>query len=233
MAKDPYSTAPYDIDLVFCIDATSSMKPFLKAIKELAKNFPNDIIQEARKSGRSINNFRVRLIAFRDYLADDKYAMQTTAFFDLPQEAEDLDACFSEIEVFGGGDEPEDALEALAYAMNSDWQPKRQGIRRRQIIVLWTDASAHDLGNGMQSPYYDPDLPKDFEELISWWGDNEEAERKMDYHCKRLVLFAPAVKPWTVLSSSWDNVIHYPSASGEGLRESDYRQIIRLIVWTL
>lgn len=228
-----YGANMYDVDLVLCIDGTRSMQPIIETTKKNARNLPDDILKEARAQEKHIAHLRMRLIVFRDYLADGEYAMQMTPFYDLPQETEDMNAMISEIIASGGGDEPEDALEALAYAMDSDWQPQRQGARRRQIIALWTDASAHELGFGKQTRYYDPRLPKDFEELTSRWGDNEEPESKMHYYSKRMALFAPAVKPWTVLGSSWDNVIHYPSVAAEGLGEHDYHQIIHLLVRTI
>lgn len=222
-----------DVDLVLCIDATGSMSPVIEVTKQNALNLPEDIVREARAQGKDISSLRMRVIVFRDYLADGEYAMQMTDFFNLPSEKEEMNELVSTIIASGGGDEPEDGLEAIAYAMRSDWQPPRQGVKRRQIIAVWTDASGHEIGYGKTSPYYDPGLPKDFDELTDWWGDDESASSKMHYESKRLALFAPKVKPWTLLESSWDNVILYPSVAGQGMKETDYQEIVRLLVKTV
>lgn len=231
--NDSPKSKTYDVDLVLCIDGTRSMSPIIEQTKKNVLNLPDDILREATAQSKKIDNLRVRIVVFRDYLSDDEYAMQTTPFFDLPQEKEYLHEIVSEIIASGGGDEPEDALEGLAYAMLSDWQEERSSILRRQIIAVWTDASAHDLGFGKTSEYYDPMLPKSFDELTDWWGDDEGPDCKMDYNAKRLALFAPNVKPWNVLSNSWDNVILYPSTAGKGLAERNYLQIVQLLVKTL
>lgn len=222
-----------DVDLVLCIDATGSMNPVIDMTKRNALNLPEDIMREARRQGKEISNLRMRVIVFRDYLADGEYAMQMTDFFDLPAEKEDMSELVNGIIASGGGDEPEDGLEALAYAMKSNWQAPRQGAKRRQVIAVWTDASGHQMGHGRTSPYYDPELPKDFDELTDWWGDDESEDSKMHYESKRLALFAPKVKPWTLLESSWDNVILYPSVAGQGMQETDYQEIIKLLVKTV
>lgn len=221
----------YDVDVVLCIDATGSMKPVIDMTKKNALSLPSDIMNEAAAQGKHISNLRMRVIVFRDYRADGEYAMQMTDFLNLPEERADLNDLVAGIIADGGGDEPEDALEALAYAMSSDWQPARPGAKRRQVIAMWTDASAHDIGFGKTSPYYDRDfLPSSFEELTDWWGDDESEQSRMHYDSKRMVLFAPKMKPWPLLESAWENVILYPSAAGNGMAEKDYHEIVYLLV---
>lgn len=223
----------FDVDIVLCIDGTGSMRPIIEMTKQNAINLPDDIMREAREQGKEISNLRIKTIVFRDYLADGEYAIQMTDFFNFPEEKAGFAEETSTIIASGGGDEPEDGLEALAYAMLSDWQAPRQGARRRQIIAVWTDASCHRLGYGKSSPFYDLSLPEDFDELTDWWGDEESEHCKMHYESKRLALFAPRVKPWTTLENNWDNVILYPSVAGQGMRETDYRQIVYLLVKTV
>lgn len=221
----------YDVDVVLCIDATKSMVPVIEMTKRNALNLPTDILNEATVQGKHITNLRMRVIVFRDYQADGEYAMQMTDFYNLPGEKKDMQELVSSIIADGGGDEPEDALEALAYAMSSDWQPARAGVKRRQVIAMWTDASAHEIGFGKSSSYYDRDfLPSSFQELTAWWGDDESAKSKMHYDSKRMILFAPKMKPWPTLENTWDNVILYPSTAGNGLAEKDYHEIVYLLV---
>ena len=72
---------------------------------------------------------------------------------------------------FGGGDDPEDGLEALAYAIRSKWNT--EGLKKRQLIVVWSDAPAHELGFGKSAENYPKKMAKDFNELTQWWGDKD------------------------------------------------------------
>ena len=227
--------ASYDVDLVLCIDATGSMRPIIDMVKENALRLYDDICQEAKSSAKEITSFRVKIIVFRDYCADGPDAIAETNFMLLPEEKQHFQELVNSIEARGGGDEPEDGLEALAYAIRSDWQPQRPYTKRRQIIAVWTDAPTHKLGFGRSSPYYDPALPSDFSALTDLWGDDEQQEQKspMNYIAKRLLLFAPMADDWSKIHGSWDNVIMVPSIAGGGLREIDYQHIIRLVVKTL
>ena len=101
-------------------------------------------------------------------------------------------------------------------------------MKRRQIIVVWTDASTHELGYARACANYPSNMAKDFDELTEWWGD-EQMHGYMDQYAKRLLLFAPEANYWTDISSSWDNVIHFPSQAGNGLGEVRYEEIIDTI----
>ena len=46
---------------------------------------------------------------------------------------------------------------------------------------------------------------------------------------KRLILFAPDGQGWTQVSESWDNVVHFPSQAGEGLRDFEFDEILGFI----
>ncbi len=112
----------YTVDMVFCIDATGSMEDFtgsknkiINMVKQNAINFWNDFSSIMAEKAKSVRQLRVRVVAFRDYLADGEHAMLVTDFFQLPQQAEEFEACINSIHAAGGGDIPEDGLEALAY----------------------------------------------------------------------------------------------------------------------
>ena len=66
---------------------------------------------------------RIRVIAFRDYLADGDSAMMTTDFFRLPEQSKDFERCVKSIHAKGGGDTPEDGLELW------DMQLSQNGLR--------------------------------------------------------------------------------------------------------
>lgn len=215
----------YNVDMCFCIDATGSMQPVIDKVKENALSFYQDVSAEMARKNKTISSLRARVIAFRDYVADEQ-PMMVTRFFELPAQAAQFKACINSIEAAGGGDEPEDGLEALAYAIRSDWS--REGTKRRHIIVVWTDASTHELGFGSSSGKYPNGLPKDFNELTRWWGDSQ-MEPYIKNAAKRLILFAPVAPYWQQITSTWNNVIQYPSTAGKGLQEFTYREIVDAI----
>lgn len=216
--------------MVFCIDATGSMGGVIDMVKNNAVNFYSDVTNAMALKNKTINKLRIRVIAFRDYLADGDDAMLVTDFFTLPEQVSDFEKCVKSIEAFGGGDDPEDGLEALGYAIKSKWDT--EGMKKRHVIVVWTDASTHMLGYGNEAPNYPKNMAKDFSELTAWWGDCQN-KGFINQNAKRLLLFAPNEPYWKNISDSWDNVIHFPSKAGEGLSELDYKQIIDSISNTI
>ncbi len=220
----------YNVDMVFCIDATGSMGNVIDMVKDNALHFYNDVMNVMAKKGKTIDKLRVRIVAFRDYVADKDEAMLVTDFFDLPEQSSDFEKCISSIEAKGGGDDPEDGLEALGYAIRSKWND--EGIKKRQVIVVWTDATTHELGFGSGEPNYPKNMAKSFDELTMWWGDRQN-NGYINQSAKRLLLFAPDGQYWNTISDTWDNVIHFPSVAGKGLDEFDYEQIIDSISNTI
>ena len=228
-----YVTKIYDVDIVFCIDATDSMKPFMDTVKETALKLNKCIRRKAQEHGRNIGQLRVRLIAFRDYreyMNDHVPPMLVTDFFTLDEQSTEFEKALRSIKPEGGGDDPEDGLEALAYAMKSKWAPERPGASRRQIIAIWSDAPTHQLGFGSACELYPKNMAKDFGELSQWWGISRQSQGAlMDHYAKRLLIFAPEEAWWTKIAENWPNVIHVPSITGKGLSESDWREIIFLM----
>ena len=215
----------YNVDICFCIDATGSMGPVIDQVKENALSFYKDVLQEMERKQKTLDHMRVRVIAFRDYVADEQ-PMMVSPFFILPAQTADFESCVRSIEAKGGGDEPEDGLEALAYAIRSDWN--QEGTKRRHVIVVWTDASTHEIGFCKDSPRYPKGMPKNFDELTSWWGDRQ-MEPYIKNAAKRLVLFAPKAPYWQQVTETWNNVICYPSTAGRGMEEYTYREIVDAI----
>ena len=138
----------------------------------------------------------------------------------MPQQAAEFEACIHSIDTDGGGDIPEDGLEALAYAMKSNWT--EFGDRKRQVIVVWTDAGTHELGYGKKSPYYPSGMPRNLAELEDWWDE-------MDDYAKRLIIYAPYTNYWNYISDNWSGVVHVNSAAGDGMSEHQYSDILNVI----
>lgn len=220
----------YNVDIVFCIDATGSMENIINMVKQHALELYKDVTAEMARKNKTINKLRVRIIAFRDYIADGEDAMLVTDFFDLPGDTREFEECVRSISAFGGGDDPEDGLEALGFAIRSKWN--EVGMKKRQVIVVWTDASTHKLGFGSSASNYPKKMAHDFNELTAWWGDRQNYGY-INQNAKRLLLFAPDEAYWNIISDNWDNVVHFPSKAGAGLKEYDYAEIINSIANTI
>ena len=76
----------YNVDMCFCIDATGSMGPVISQVKQNALSFYKDVTREMERKQKSLDNMRVRVIVFRDYMADEQ-PMMASKFFQLPAEA--------------------------------------------------------------------------------------------------------------------------------------------------
>ncbi len=221
----------YCVDIVFCIDTTGSMGPLLDKVKKHALNFYHDLKNEMMQKGKNINCLRAKIVAFKDYLADKEDAMLVTDFYELSENSSDFDSVINGLYPSGGGDEPEDALEALAYAIKSKWT--KAGDKRRHLIVVWSDASTHPLGFSSSSAFYPRNMVKDFDELTNLWDGDPEDGGCMDENAKRLLIFAPEAEYWTTIADTWDNVIHFPSSAGDGLDRLSYAEIMSQIVNSL
>jgi hypothetical protein len=214
----------YTVDIVLCIDATGSMSSIINSVKAGALRFYDDLTAKMQSKDKVIDVMRVRVIAFRDYYDNSNGAMIESPFFTLPHEQDEFKRLVSKIEASGGGDEPENGLEAVSLAIKSDWS--KIGDKRRQVIVVWTDASAHPLEKGDKPHNYPTDIPSNFDELTDIYEANQGY---MNKNAKRIVLFAPEAYPWTEMGTNWNQAILYPSKAGDGLSEMDYGSILDLI----
>ena len=70
----------YNVDMCFCIDATGSMGPVISQVKQNALSFYKDVTREMERKQKSLDNMRVRVIVFRDYMADEQ-PMMASKFF--------------------------------------------------------------------------------------------------------------------------------------------------------
>lgn len=221
----------YSVDIVMCIDATASMGPLLDLVKSQALNLYGDITGKMSAKDKHIDELRVRVIAFRDYIADGENAMLLSPFYTLPAQATEFEEMVRGIRPIGGGDLPEDGLEALGYAIKSKWTPQSHN-KRRQIIVVWTDDGTHDIGHGRTAPNYPAKMAASFAELTQWWGYGQ-FPGFMDSEAKRLLLYAPAKNYWTTIAETWDNTLLFESQAGKGLDKLTYDEILDAIAGSI
>jgi hypothetical protein len=216
----------YNVDIVMCIDCTGSMSGILDTVKANALKFYPDLRKKCDENGKEIAELRIKAIAYRDFTCDGDEAIAETEFFNIPDNEEDFKGFVSHLVPKGGGPEPESGLEALSMAINSKWTTG--GDRRRHVIVVWSDASTHPLGDGNDNSCYPSGMPSSFDMLTDWWEDEQSG--KMDKSAKRLIIFAPDASAWTEIGTNWTNAIHHPAKAGAGLSDVDYETIISSIV---
>jgi len=114
-------------DVVFVLDTTGSMYPYIDQMKTFIRDYSSKI--------KEING-RVGLVVYRD--AGDEYTAKKLS--DLQSDTTDLLAKLDGISVDGGGDTPEAALHASMVAMNEmKWQ---KGATKAMILL--TDAGYHE-----------------------------------------------------------------------------------------
>ena len=246
----------YNVDLVLCMDATNSMRPLLDMVKDNALNLYDDLMRKANsmEPRMPIDSFRIRLIAFRDYRDNGEEAMCATDFMTMPGQKQEFKTVVDGISPKGGGDIPEDALEALAFAIRSEWKKADRMSKNRQIIVLWTDSPPHTLGycrtleKGGRNKDYPDNMPGSFAELTDWWGTPNSQYNYMDQRGKRLIIYGPKKETvlknmnqaeidssmdWCKIEKAMNHTVLVESIAGQGLREHQYETILNTIMSTI
>ena len=124
------------VDIVFVLDVTESMQPYIDAVKQNVISFAQDLQANSR-------DYRLGLVTFEDYVVsaykDCNCAYQDSFTSDVKQFSDWVGS----LHAGGGGDIPEDQLDALAYASKFPFRPNAEGI-----IILVTDAPCHKRGDG-------------------------------------------------------------------------------------
>lgn len=196
------------VDVVMCIDKTGSMHYIFDEIKGGLEEFCSSMSAASLELGRAITQLRIKVIVFGDYKYDDD-PMSESEFFTMPEDLEALRAFLGGVNLGGGGDIEEDALEALSLALRSDFS---DGARRRHIVMMFSDSPAHKLSTNAHCPAYPNDMPSDIWQLKNRW-EGKDPSFSGSYHARsgRLVAFVPECEPWIELET-WERYIAlYPS----------------------
>lgn len=212
----PLGTLDVYADIVYCIDLTSSMKPIIDKVKATALTLHSDLQEVMQtKYSRSVRKLRIKVIGFRDAYCDGGKSFEVSEFFNLPDEADRFKAFVDGLEAKGGGDIPENSLEALAMAMRTDWITTHDSsVRKRHIIVLFSDAPAHELEKAKLGTdrNYPENMPESYSELVDWWNGQGALggghSVNMDQISKRFALFVPEnCEPWSYVADDFDNCV--------------------------
>ena len=223
----------YKIDIVFCVDVTGSMQPFIESVKEHILSIPGELLFKLSVKGKTANQIRVRVVAFGDCKTDTNAINASPFFTVLPAgQNSEFDYFVSALRANGSG-EPKSGLEALSVAMCSDWV--LDGDRQRHIVVMFTDASAHPLEDrvGEVPAAFASQIPSSIDKLTDGWeGGGQSASgfaTTIRQPARRLVLFAPDMYPWPAIGDSWQQTVFLPSKAGDGLAEVEYDTILEVL----
>ncbi len=128
------------LDLVFCVDLTSSMSGFIAAAKQQMTSVLRELATKLH------GGLRVAIVGYRDHCDGDKLL----EVYPLEADLEKVQASIGKLAVSGGGDAPEAVYTGLDACLALAWAP---GSYR--VILLVGDAPPHGVGCAGDS------LPKD------------------------------------------------------------------------
>jgi hypothetical protein len=119
-------------DIVFVFDDTGSMGGIIPGLKDTCISFADNL----ELSGI---DYRLGLVTFKDDVTVINGGVLTS-------DATEFKGWIEGLTAYGGGDTPEDSLDALGMATTYSFRP---GVQK--IFILITDASAHYAGDGRQN----------------------------------------------------------------------------------
>ena len=214
-----------NVDIVLCLDLTGSMGPVIEKSKMLGRDLVGQINEGLRKKNRRVDSLRFKVCGFRDYYCDDE-PMVESGFFELPAQESRFYAYLDHLQATGGGDAPENSLEALYKAFTSDWMTR--GAKRRHIVLLMTDTGPHPLDHPKRdsTPGYPQEMPRSLEELGAVWDDGQGRLGSTE---RRMAIFAPHDKVWDEINETWPLVHHTPCRAGDGLSDIDMQVVVNWI----
>jgi Mg-chelatase subunit ChlD len=123
------------VDIVVVFDITESMGPFIEGMKEATIDFADRLAKANR-------DYRLGLVTFEDYVTRDEMT--------FTRSAREFKSWVGALQAAGGGDIPENSLDALEVASRFPYRPEAQAV-----IILITDAPNHTRGDGSEknNPY--------------------------------------------------------------------------------
>ncbi len=195
--------ASYNVDIVFCIDATASMQPIIDQVKANAKEMPDVILQKSEEKGKKIKLLRMKLIEYRDLVEDQTGQMVE---YEFTENAEEFKSWVDSIVADGGGDYPESTFDAILKACEADWY-MGQG-KKRKIIIVMTDDKPREIH---QSSLKEGESPTVTTVINRYLGMSESNEG-------RLLIIAPECEEYSMLTQA--EFTEYVKASpGNGLAD--------------
>ena len=216
----------YFVDIALCLDTTGAMNAFLYMLQCGQEPFPKTLLKALEKRVSSEVKLRLRVIAYKDFYRDGERALLESSFFSIPEELSEYKAFLEGIYASGGGDIPEDSLEAFATALKSDWTPNNGDAKVRHIIFIATDAPAHSFGSHAESLYYPQELPKDEQELARWWNEGVP-NGTFSPKAGRIAVLAPKSYPWDQMTEKHNVWVDFDDSAG--LNNMEMQRVVDLL----
>ena len=220
-----------NIDIVYALDATGSMGGCMANVKnnlnKINAEIYNQLTDDAGNS--QIDLLRVKFVIFRDYKSEGSAAITESRFFERPDDDKDMQDYINAVDAYGGDDGPENGLEAMYYAMKSDFNSSN-GRKDRQVIILITDNDAHELGARAACAGY-PSEMVDFDGLKGMWSGADQSV-SFGEKSKRMLIFAPAGTKYEEFAKVCTRVQFTETDLGDGLNGIDFAEVMRAIVAT-
>ena len=145
------------VDIVFVLDVTESMQPYIDAVKQNVISFAQDLASNNR-------DYRLGLVTFEDYVVSKQADCNCEYRDKMTSNVHKFTDWVGSLHSGGGGDIPEDQLDALAYASSFPFRPQAQGIvilvtdARRPSCRRWVAYSQHDQAFRDHHPNKDADV---------------------------------------------------------------------------
>lgn len=191
-----FSSASCSIDFVFCLDCSGAMKPIAEKAKELVRDFISNAAQYYVNIGSTIEMIRARLVFFKN---DENGAptVKETNFLEFPEYSDLFFSILEERYVPSGiSGLPQNGLDALECAFNSDWVQGRHDKQHVVLITLsdmieWSEAQMHKFFN-------------------LWHGINVPNPNHLRLRQKRMAIFAPKGSKYEELLPHLDRTAFEP-----------------------
>lgn len=131
------------VDVVFVFDATESMQPYIDGIKSNMVSFVHTLAEGNRDP-------RFGLVTFEDYVISAQPDCGCPYRRNMASKVEEFISWLGTVHATGGGDIPEDSLDALAYASTFSFRPDAD-----RFVILVTDAPNHKAGDNSSHTQHD------------------------------------------------------------------------------
>lgn len=201
-----------NVEIVFCLDLTTTVTEQLKPFFESLFNNINDCLKHKNKL--PLEKIKIKLVGFGDIKNNQN--IKESRFFSLPDESNEL---LNEIDKFT----PEkilsgyvNALNGLMSAMGSEWEPPLCITeKKRNIIVVITENTTYTTEKSYIIENFETEeLFSLYEICDAWQGAgplgyyDRLSDYRMDAIAKRLLLYTPDEFPWDDLLESLEYSIH-------------------------
>lgn len=216
--------------LVFCVDVTGSMDPFLDTVKVFAKGETSKFVEALGEKGREVEKVEIIVVPYRDIYVEKEKWIEGSPVFEITAGEEQRKAFEKYVDglrAIGGGDEPESPLEALSWLIDH-YDFKWDTEKARVLFFMLSDASGHHLDDSRRytADYYPEGIPEEIEGIKAQLVEKIGSE---NMRCVRFFPMAPNVYPWNEFGRFFPQTQFFPSEAGNGLDEVDMDSIMELV----